>query len=231
MTESQQQRAPSTGLTFLVLFAAAVALLIAVVLLAAGDKNAAQGTSTDPTAAAPEETGAPAAVVTSQAIEPEPGVQLPRRFWRPGQEHDYGSDEDPFIRQPHDYGTDTPRILGNRISHHVFDLERVQDMVRRGSEANSEIARARGGSPLTDDERQQARAALQKFFDQTVPDVDRLVGGELSRDQGYARIAPRRQQLDRDLRAALKLTKKQFYQVWPHIAQLDRNRGSLTDGS
>lgn len=150
------------------------------------------------------------------------------RWWQPGLEHDYGTDPDPFVRQPLDYPSDTPRILGNRISYHVYDLELVQDMVRRGDQPGSEIAQVRG-EPLTDHERQAARALLQGFFEATVPEVDDIIAGSLSRDEGYEFIGARRLELDRGLRAALGLSQKQFDSLWPHVAERNRVRAELTD--
>jgi hypothetical protein len=176
-----------------------------------------------------------AQAMTTQACVPALATPTPpaapqarTQWWKPGQRHDYGQDVDPFIHQPQDYASDTPARLGNRISYHVFDLELVQDMVRRGDEPGSEIAQVRG-APLTASERTEARRVLQQFFNETVPDVDAMIGGTLTTDDGYARIGPRRLALDRDLRAALALSEKQFAELWPHIPARDEMRARMSN--
>lgn len=163
------------------------------------------------------------------AAEPEARTMADGRpFWRPGQPHWYGPKADPFIRQPHDYAPGTPEKLGNRISEHLFDLERVQDMVSRGTDDNSEIARVRGW-PLDEGELANARGVLQRFFDETVPVVDAVLGEELSRDAAYADIGPRRWRMNDDVRVALGLTEAQFAELWPHIGELAGRVHQLRD--
>lgn len=206
----------------------AAAALVAVALVALLWLIDSPAGSADPmpAPASPAATAPLASPSTRAAPVARPLVRA--RWWRPGQPHDYGTDVDPFIRQPQDYGSDTPAILGERISFHVYDLERVQDMVRRGTEPHSEIAQVRG-TPLTEDEREAARRVLQAFFDQTVPDVDAIIEGSMSRDEGYDRIRPRRLALDRDLRDALGLTDKQLYELWPHLRDRDDIGDRLRD--
>lgn len=214
---------------------AAVVVMIGLLLTLIRLSDSPAGPSTEPapppaTAATPS----PSLPAPSHLAPTEPAASLDGRlvvrdrWWKPGQEHDYGNDVDPFIRQPQDYDGNTPAILGERISFHVYDLERVQDMVRRGIEPGSELAQVRG-SPVSARERDDARQVLQAFFDATVADVDAVIEGSLSRDEGYALIGPRRLALDRDLRGALGLSEKQFYDLWPHIGDRDRIRHTLRD--
>lgn len=122
-------------------------------------------------------------------------------FWRPGLPHWYGPREDPFIRQPHDYPPTTPEKLGASGAY-LFDLERVQDMVRRGQDGDSEIAQVLG-HPLSDEARERARGVIQRFFDDTVPDIDAVLSEKMTAD----------------LRAALGLSPAQFAQLWPHAIE------------
>jgi len=138
-------------------------------------------------------------------------------FWRPGLPHWYGPREDPFIRQPHDYPPTTPEKLG-AAGVYLFDLEHVQDMVRRGQDGDSEIAVALG-HPISDEQREGARGVIQTFFDQTVPDIDAVLSDKMTPDQAFARIAPRRQKMDGDLRLALGLSQAQFAHLWPQAVE------------
>jgi hypothetical protein len=218
------------GLVALVILATAVVGLLVVLLLRSMSTTGPAAAPAAAPAASPAGPATPSASLQRAALpEDLPGTLRSRTdWWQPGQEHDYGTDEDPFIRQPQDYGSDTPEILGNRISYHVYDLERVQDMVRRGTEPGSEIAQARG-APLTAEEREAARQLLQAFFDDTVPEVDGVIAGELTREQAYERIGPRRLELDRRLREVLHLSDEQFHDVWPHLRDRDQIRDQLHD--
>jgi hypothetical protein len=149
------------------------------------------------------------------------------RWWTPGQPHYYG-DPGGFIRQPLDYGGNTPRILGNRISYHLYDLETVVDMVRRGRDAHSEIAKV-VGRPLTEDEWQAGRKVLQSFFDDTTPHVDNIIAGDENVDDGYGFVGPRRRRLNAELRQALNLTDEQFYKVWPHVKPVEERHHELRE--
>jgi hypothetical protein len=210
---------------FAVLAAAVLAILAVLIWLSQRETGATAAERGDDAPAARDTAPtAPAVAIEQPAGEAAPG----RAFWEPGKEHWYGDDPDPFIRQPLDYGMDTPKILGNRISYHVYDLETVQDMVRRGQEADSEIARVKG-RPLTDSERNAARAVIQEFFDETVPDVDGVIGGELSQDEAYDAIGPRRRQMNEDLRRALDLTEDEFYKIWPHVRDVEDNLDGLRE--
>jgi len=151
-----------------------------------------------------------------------------RPTWKPGNEHWYGADPEPFVRQPHDYDMDTPEILGNRISYHIYDLETVVDMVSRGDQDDSEIARVKG-RPLTSTEKEAGRRLLQEFFDDTVPNVDRLIEGSMTTDDGYDLVGPRRRQMNEDLRGALGLNEDQFYKIWPHIKDLEESIDELRE--
>lgn len=141
-------------------------------------------------------------------------------FWRPGLPHWYGPREDPFIRQPHDYPPTTPEKIG-AAGVYLFDLERVQDMVRRGGDGDSELASVLG-HPLSDDARERARGVIQRFFDETVPDIDAVLSDNMTPDAAFARIAPRRRKMDADLRAALGLSEAGFAQLWPHAVEKPR---------
>jgi hypothetical protein len=201
-----------------------VAMIVAMLLTSSGPGGPGRATADrepapEPRAAAPAARAAPIPGLAPAEV-PVPGEGHP--FWRPGAEHWYGDELDPFVRQPLDYPTDTPSILGNRISYHVYDLETVQDMVRRGREPDSEIARVLG-RPLTDAEWQAGRRALQAFFDETVPHVDAVIGGDETMDEGYAFIGPRRRRLDAELRQALHLDDDRFYKLWPHVRELEEN--------
>jgi hypothetical protein len=210
--------------------AAAVIAIVAAVLIASrgGDGARSAPAERDPARAAPPADPlrlAPPAPPRAEA-PPPPGDGHP--FWRPGAEHWYGDDADPFIRQPLDYPTDTPAILGNRISYHLYDLETVQDMVRRGREPDSEIARVLG-RPLSDAEWQAGRRVLQAFFDDMVPRVDALIAGDQTLDEGYAFIGPRRRRLDAELREALHLDDDRFYKLWPQVRERDDNLDQLRE--
>lgn len=142
------------------------------------------------------------------------------RWWRPGRKHRYDDTADPFVRQPLDYSPDTPRLLGPRIGQDLFDQERIADMVRRGTRPGSAIALAKG-RPLSVEEQQAGRRALQAFFDDAVPKVDAMIAGEMSVSAGENYFGPRRQQLNRELRDALGLQDGQFLRIWPHISRGD----------
>lgn len=156
------------------------------------------------------------AVLTSEPARMAAG----QPFWRPGLPHWYGPREDAFIRQPHDYPPTTPEKLG-ASGVYLFDLERVQDMVRRGQDGDSELALALG-HPISDEEREAARGVIQRFFDDTVPDIDAVLSGKLTSDEAFARIAPRRQKMDGELRRALGLSEQQFAQLWPQAVEHKR---------
>lgn len=211
---------------------AALAILVAVLglLLYVWTRPDRDGASAQPAAggASAGSAGGGASATASGSGEARPALDDPETltsepprmaggqpFWRPGLPHWYGPRADPFIRQPHDYPPTTPEKLGTRVSVNLFDLERVQDMVRRGLDGESEIARALG-HPLSDEQREKGRAVIQRFFDDTVPDIDAVLSGHMSTDEAYARIAPRRSQMDVNLRNALGLTPAQFTALWPH---------------
>ena|GEM_PF-6414192 len=142
-------------------------------------------------------------------------------------EHYYGPNENAFIRQPHDYGDDTPATLGGRTGHTLFDLERVQDMVRRGDEANSEFARLDRGV-LLPQEKRAARQVLQAFFDESTIVVDAVMDGVVDPADAFAKyFMPRRERLNADLRDALNLSSAEFYELWPHIRSFDRGIARL----
>lgn len=201
-----------------VVAAAVVLLLVALREPARDSVVAARGRGAE---AAPTE--APSPAMPRLSVEAAPGDEPPavmasgRPFWRPGADHWYGPDDDPFIRQPHDYPPGMPELLGDGISVHVFDLERVQDMVRRGVEPDSEIAVLKG-RPLDAAEHARARAALQAFFDDTVPIVDGVVAGTTTREEALAVIGPGRARLNERLRQALGLSPGELAALWPHIA-------------
>ena len=138
-------------------------------------------------------------------------------WWQPGQKHRYDEHPDAFIRQPLDYSPDTPRLLGAEIGVSLFDLERIADMIHRGTESNSAISRVLG-RPLQTTEQQKARQLLQQFFDEAMPVVDAILGSEMTPQEGEAFFKPRRQQLNHELRAALAITEPEFFAIWPHLA-------------
>jgi len=209
---------------------AVIAIVVALLVAMRADEGASPATAEPATApvAAPSAPPAPSLPPSVPPAAAPTGPAEGHLFWQPGAEHWYGDDVDPFIRQPLDYPTDTPSILGNRISYHLYDLETVQDMVRRGRELDSEIARVLG-RPLDDAEWQAGRRALQAFFDETVPRVDALIAGDQTLDEGYAFIGQRRRRLDRELRQALHLDDAQFYALWPHIRDLENNLADLRE--
>ncbi len=139
-------------------------------------------------------------------------------WWQPGQKHRYDEHPDAFIRQPLDYSPDTPRLLGAEIGVNLFDLERISDMIHRGTESNSAISRVIGRS-LQTTEQQKARQLLQQFFDEAMPVVDAILASEMTQQEGEAFFKPRRQQLNRELRAALAITEPEFLAIWPHLAR------------
>jgi hypothetical protein len=143
-------------------------------------------------------------VAAPQAREPAPGqVQ--------------GGREGGFVRQRHDYPTDTPKRLGPEIGLYLFDLERVVDVVARGDREGAEIARVRG-EPLTAREREQARRALQAFFDAATPIVDDVLAGQRTRAQGLAELRALRHELNRELARALALGTEGLAELFPHLA-------------
>ena len=213
-------------LVALALIVAALGILVLIWTRAGGDAAATPAADRAPIIRAlPAAAVAPAADPRPTLEDPETMTSEPARlaggqpFWRPGLPHWYGPREDAFIRQPHDYAPGTPDQLGDRISVHLFDLERVQDMVRRGTDGDSEIAVALG-HPLSEAQHQRARAVLQRFFDDTVPDIDAVLSGSLTTDAAYARIKPRREQMDTELRLALGLSERAFAELWPHIGRV-----------
>ncbi len=150
------------------------------------------------------------------AVSAAESASQENKWWRPGREHRYDDVADVFVRQPLDYSPDTPSRLGNSIGFALFDLERVSDMVRTATTPESEVAMAKGRA-LTKEEWHAARQVLQLFFDETTPVVDAILSGDMSTTAGARLIAARRTDLNKELRDAMGLGPKQFYQIWPHL--------------
>jgi len=126
----------------------------------------------------------------------------------------YGSDPKPFIRQRHDYPPNTPERLGPKVGRVLFDLETVTDEVSRADQATGRIAEVRG-DPVEPEDRERARKALQKFFDEATPIVDQALVGVISSDQAFEKLLEKRTALNCDLMVSLGLYEEQLFFLWP----------------
>lgn len=181
---------------------AAIALLVAI----EGPPGTAKEAATATTSPASRAARAPVAVTPAVMDRDRAIGRLPVE--------PYGSNPDEFVRQRHDYPPDTPARLGPKVGRVLFDLETVVDEVSRAQEPGSRVVEVRG-EPVENDELERARQALQAFFDDATPVVDRALTGEISTDQAFDELLARREELNCELMVSLGMFEEELYFLWP----------------
>lgn len=189
------------------------ALIALVVSLAARDHPSPARAANATLPAAPRATAPPVVAARGESIVAIERLPVPT----------YGANPDAFVRQRHDYPPDTPERLGPKVGRVLFDLETIVDEVSRAREPGSRIVDVRG-EPVEVDEVERARQALQDFFDDATPVVDRALAGQLTLDDAFDTLLARRQELNCDLMVSLGMFEEELYFLWP------QTRGVLAPG-